>query len=225
MDFREQIGDMARYTVATARTTPTYHEESRLLHDGYTLVAGLDEAGRGPLAGPVVAAAVILPPNPGGDWTAQVRDSKQMTAAQRERVLPYIQEAALQLEVGLSSPSEIDELGIVPATRLAMMRALGHMALLPQFLLVDALTLPEMDLPQRAIVHGDAFCLSIAAASVVAKVARDRMMREEDTTHPGYGFARHKGYGTREHLHNLSRLGPCAIHRMSFAPVSKVAGR
>ena len=216
---------MSSHKVTTARTAPTYREEARLLNEGYTLVAGLDEVGRGPLAGPVVAAAVVLPPHPRGDWTALVRDSKQMTAAQREHVLPYVRDAALQLEVGASSPSEIDELGIVPATRLAMMRALGRMALLPQFLLLDALTLPEMDLPQRAIVHGDALCLSISAASVAAKVARDRIMRDEDAAHPGYGFARHKGYPTSEHLSNLDRLGPCAIHRMSFAPVREVVGR
>jgi len=112
----------------------------------------------------------------------------------------------------------------VPATRLAMRRALDSLALLPQFLLLDALSLHEVVIPQRPIIHGDALCLSIAAASIVAKVTRDRIMEQEDAAHPGYGFARHKGYGTAEHLFNLRRLGPCPIHRFSFAPVRALAG-
>lgn len=202
-----------------SKTPPTYAEETALLGQGYSPVAGLDEAGRGPLAGPVVAAIAVLPPDPKGGWVALVRDSKQMTRAQRERALPLLQQVALALEVGMGSPAEVDGIGIVAATRLAMKRALDSLAIRPQFLLVDALILPDVPIPQKAIIHGDALCLSIAAASIAAKVTRDRIMEEAEAAYPGYGFAKHKGYGTREHLRNLDRLGPCAIHRRSFAPI------
>jgi ribonuclease HII len=198
---------------------PTYGEEASLLAQGYSLVAGLDEAGRGPLAGPVVAGVAILPPNPKGRWAGLVRDSKQLTPDQRERALLHLQDAALALQVGISSPHEIDKLGIAAATRLAMCRALESIPLSPDFLLLDAFPLPEMNTPQKAVINGDDLCLSIAAASIVAKVTRDRLMCEEDSVYPGYGFARHKGYGTEEHINNLRRLGPCPIHRYSFAPV------
>lgn len=198
---------------------PSYEEEATLLAQGYSMVAGLDEVGRGPLAGPVVAGVAVLPPNLSGSWVGMVRDSKQMTPAQREHVLPYLRESALALEVGISSSQEIDDLGIVGATRLAMKRALDGLALTPQFLLLDAFPLPGVAIPQKPIVHGDALCLSIAAASVVAKVTRDRIMEEQDALFPSYGFARHKGYATREHLRNLRDHGPCPIHRRSFAPV------
>ena len=203
-----------------SRATPTYREEAHLLAQGCSLVAGLDEVGRGPLAGPVVAGVVILPPNPRGHWVKLVRDSKQMTPAQRNYVMPYLREKALGIETGESSSREIDELGIVRATRLAMQRALDGLALLPQFLLLDAFPLPDVHIPQKAIVHGDALCLSIAAASVVAKVTRDRFMEEQDALYPSYGFARHKGYATQEHLRKLRANGPCPIHRYSFAPVA-----
>lgn len=198
---------------------PSYEEEATLLAQGYSMVAGLDEVGRGPLAGPVVAGVAVLPPNLSGSWVGMVRDSKQMTPAQREHVLPYLRESALALEVGISSSQEIDDLGIVGATRLAMKRALDGLALTPQFLLLDAFPLPGVAIPQKPIVHGDALCRSIAAASVVAKVTRDRIMEEQDALFPSYGFARHKGYATREHLRNLRDHGPCPIHRRSFAPV------
>ena len=198
---------------------PTFEEEASLFRQGYSLVAGLDEVGRGPLAGPVLAGVAMLPPNLKGRWVGGIRDSKQLTPAQRQRVLPYLQDGALALEVGMSSPQEVDELGIVAATRLAMQRALDSLTLLPQFLLLDAILLPDVTIPQKAIIRGDTLSLSIAAASIAAKVARDRLMAGEDAAHPGYGFARHKGYATREHLGNLRRLGPCPIHRYSFAPV------
>jgi len=198
---------------------PTYSEEAALLADGYSLIAGLDEAGRGPLAGPVVAGVVILPPDPRGKWVEWVKDSKQLTAAQRERVLPYILEHALGAAPGVATADEIDAIGIAPATRLAMMRALNSLAFMPQYLLLDAFPLPDAALPQKPIIHGDALCLSIAAASIVAKVARDRLMHEQHDIFPEYGFAQHKGYGTGDHLRHLERLGPCAIHRYSFAPI------
>ena len=175
--------------------------------------------GRGPLAGPVVAGVAILPSNLKGRWVRMVRDSKQLTRAERERVLPHLRSVALGLEIGVSSCEEIDSLGIVAATNLAMKRAVDTLSLQPQFLLLDAFPVPSLALPQKAIVRGDALCLSIAAASIVAKVARDGMMREEDLRYPGYGFADNKGYATALHLRSLERLGPCPIHRHSFAPV------
>ena len=201
---------------------PTYREELALFDQGFSLVAGLDEAGRGPLAGPVVAGVAVLPQRPEGPWVGLVRDSKQMTRAQRDEVLPHLRASALALEVGVSGPDEIDELGIVRATCLAMERALNSMALLPQYLLLDAFPLPGAKIPQKPIVHGDALCLSIAAASIVAKVTRDRMMEEADSRYPGYGFSRHKGYATREHLRRLKLRGPCAIHRYTYAPVREL---
>ena len=198
---------------------PTYDLEAALLGKGYSLVAGMDEVGRGPLAGPVVAGVVILPPNPTKPWLKLVRDSKQMTPTQRERVAPYLEAEALAVQTGAASAAEIDDLGIVAATRLAMERALNSLALMPQYLLLDAFPLPGVDIPQSAMVRGDVHCLSIAAASVVAKVTRDRLMVEQDARYPGYGFARNKGYATREHVLGLETLGPCPIHRYSFSPL------
>ena len=205
------------------RPQPSYKEEQSLLDRGFSLVAGLDEVGRGPVAGPVLAAVAILRPKPRGRWLRMVRDSKMLTARQRERVMPYLRDAALALEVGSCSAGEIDSLGIVSATRLAMRRAVDSLPLHPTFLLLDALTLPDLAIPQKAIVKGDSLCLSIAAASIVAKVSRDRIMREFDDLYPGYGFADHKGYATSRHLENLRRLGPSPIHRHSFAPVRECA--
>ena len=210
---------MAKRRKTSRRQAPTVREETALLGQGYTFVAGLDEVGRGPLAGPVVAGVAVLPPNPKGKWRRLVRDSKQLTPAQRETAMPYLQEKALALEVGISSSEEVDELGIVNATRTAMQRALNSLALLPQFLLLDAISLPRVAIPQKSIVHGDALCLSIAAASIVAKVTRDRIMDEQDGLYPSYGFASHKGYATERHLRVLKANGPCPIHRRSFAPV------
>lgn len=201
-------------------TAPTNEEEEALHSQGYSLVAGLDEVGRGPLAGPVVAGVVVLPPSPQGPWVGLIRDSKQMTPNQREAVLPYLHDEALGIETGAASHVEIDELGIVAATRLAMQRALDSLALRPQFLLLDAFPLPNVPIPQKPIIRGDSLCLSIAAASVIAKTTRDRFMVEQDALYPSYAFARNKGYATREHLHNLRALGPCPIHRYSFAPVT-----
>ena len=205
------------------RPQPSYKEEQSLLDRGFSLVAGLDEVGRGPVAGPVLAAAAILRPKPRGRWVRMVRDSKMLTARQREQVMPYLRDAALALETGSCSAEEVDSLGIVSATRLAMRRAVDALPLHPTFLLLDALTLPDLPIPQKAIVKGDSLCMSIAAASIVAKVSRDRIMREFDDLYPGYGFADHKGYATSQHLANLRRLGPSPIHRYSFAPVSECA--
>ena len=194
-------------------------EESALIALGYSYVAGIDEVGRGPLAGPVVAGLVVFPPGIKGRWLRSVRDSKLLSRKEREDVLPRIMDTSLAAATGMSSAQEIDGIGIVPATRLAISRALGSMPLLPQYLLLDALDLPDVDIPQKSIVHGDARCLSIAAASIVAKVERDRLMIEADDRYPGYGFASNKGYASAEHLRALESLGPCEIHRLSFAPI------
>lgn len=199
---------------------PTLEFEAPLWTAGVLVVAGLDEAGRGAWAGPVSAAAVILPSD--ADILHRlhgVNDSKQLSARQRSRLAVEIQSAALAWGVGFAACTEIDANGIVPATRLAMRRALEQLCPAPQHLLIDALRLPGINLPQTAIIKGDARCLSIAAASILAKTARDQHLIELDERYPGYGFAVHKGYGTRRHQDALARLGPCAEHRTSFAPI------
>ena len=206
-----------------ADVAPTYDEEAALIEAGYTLIAGVDEVGRGTLAGPVVAGAAILPMYPKGEWVAGVNDSKRLTPKRRETALERMRTASVTMQIGAASSEEIDAAGIVEATRIAMVRAVDALPMRPQFLLLDAMLLPDIDLPQYAIVKGDSKCLSIAAASIVAKVMRDDMMRDADAAFPGYGFARHKGYATRQHLDSLERLGPCDIHRFTFAPVRRFA--
>lgn len=204
---------------------PDLSRERRLGRRGFTAIAGIDEAGRGAWAGPVVAAAVILPP--GGHAVqrrlAGVNDSKRLTPARREALYPAILETACAFGVGSAGPDEIDRQGILPATRAAMIRALAALRLAPDHLLIDALTLPQAAVPQVGIVRGDGLSLSIAAASIVAKVTRDRLMADLDARYPGYGFARHKGYGTAAHRAALERLGACAAHRRSYAPVAKIS--
>ncbi len=204
---------------------PSDDEEELLAAQGYQLVAGIDEVGRGALVGPVVAAAVILPRGIKARWWGQVRDSKQLTPAARELLFDFICDNAIAVGVGRADHEAIDTQGIVRATRLAMKSAIECLTPLPQYLIIDYLSLPEVKLPQKAIVHGDGLCLSIACASIVAKVARDRLMAELDGVYPGYNFARHKGYGTPEHLDCLYRLGPCLIHRRSFRPVKEMGRR
>ena len=195
---------------------PTLEFERNLWNDGFTRIAGIDEAGRGAWAGPVAAAAVILPADPSLTRTLnRVRDSKLMTPLARETWAPRIKESAVGWGVGFASEEEIDTLGIVPATKLAATRALEN--LLPDYLITDYLIFPEIDLPQTALVKGDQRSLSVAAASVLAKTARDALMRELDGQYPGYGFARHKGYGTRLHQEAIKKLRRCEIHRKSFS--------
>ena len=200
--------------------TPDMRQERALIRQGHALVAGIDEAGRGAWAGPVVAAAVILP---GGAMRLAalrgVRDSKLLTPTQREALFPTIPALAVAVGVGMASHVEIDTLGIVPATRLAMRRAVEQLETSPDALLIDALKLPDVPLPQRSLFHADTLCLSVAAASIIAKVTRDHLMMELDTQYSGYGFARHKGYGTQIHQQALAQLGPSAVHRMTFEPV------
>jgi ribonuclease HII len=196
---------------------PDLSFEIALWHSGVQNVAGIDEVGRGALAGPVAAAVLILPDDPGLVFSlAGVRDSKQMLPAERELWAPKLRLCALAYGVGFASPQEIDLVGIVPATRLAIMRAMACLEIMPQHLLLDYLELPECSLPQTPLVKGDARSLSIAGASVLAKTARDEQMRQLDTQYPGYGFALHKGYGTAMHRQALERSGPSPIHRRSF---------
>ncbi len=204
--------------------SPSLDLEARLWAEGYRCVAGLDEAGRGAWAGPVVAAAVILPP---GDLCllqdlSAVRDSKQLTANRREEILVLIRERALAWSLGSVSASGIDGGGIVPATRRAMGEAIRSLSRPADYLVIDYLALPGVALPQTSLPKGDARVLSIAAASIVAKVHRDRMMVELDSQFPGYGFAQHKGYGTSQHRAALEALGPCAVHRLSFRPLREL---
>ena len=182
-------------------------------------MAGLDEVGRGCLAGPVAAGAVILPQSPAPQLFEVVRDSKRLSAKQRGEAYEIITRSAVSHAVGWVAPAEIDDAGIVPATRRAMRRALAKLRPAPDALLIDALTLPSVDLPQKAIIRGDGKSLSIAAASIVAKVERDRLMAELAQEYEDYGFERHRGYGTARHVEAIRRLGPTPIHRMSFRPL------
>ena len=197
-----------------------------LLSQGYSFIAGLDEAGRGCLAGPVVAAAVILPLDDTAcaTYLSGVRDSKQLTALARESLYDVIMQYALAVGVGMGSVELIDERNILQATKFAMRSAIEQLSIPPHALLLDALLLHDVPLPQRSIIKGDARCLSIAAASIIAKVTRDRLMLQLDQQYPAYGFAQHKGYGTEAHLAALRTHGASPIHRQSFAPVRELYG-
>jgi ribonuclease HII len=199
--------------------SPDLNFEKKLWHSRISCVAGLDEAGRGALAGPVAVGAVVLPPRPRLARTLSgVRDSKQMTPLQRALWAGRIRSAALAWQVGFASAQEIDNLGIVPATRLAALRALADLGLRPEYLLTDfRLDLPELDTPQTALVKGDQRCLSIAAASVLAKTARDALLCALESEYPGYELERHKGYGTAVHRAAIGRLGYSPVHRRTFA--------
>ncbi len=206
-----------KFDLALLPEAPDLCFEQPLWGAGIEWVAGIDEAGRGALAGPVAAASVVLPPDPEMIRTLHgVRDSKQMTPVQRDYWAVRIREAAVSWGVGFASAEEIDILGIVSATRLAVQRAIDTLPVSPQHLLLDYLLLPESPLPQTALIKGDCRSLSIAAASVLAKTARDALMRGLDIDYPGYGFAIHKGYGTAAHRAALAQWGACAIHRKTF---------
>ncbi len=184
---------------------------------GFRCVAGIDEAGRGPLAGPVVAAAVVLPRQkafPG------LKDSKCLSPLQRDHLFTHISHSARDVSIGCADAAEIDAIGILPATRNAMQRAVLGLSFQPDCLLIDAVALPDVNIVQRAIVKGDSLSRSIAAASVVAKVTRDRAMAELHDRYPQYNFRAHKGYGTAEHLRLLNRFGPCDAHRKCFRPIA-----
>jgi ribonuclease HII len=200
--------------------SPNLDFERALWVQGLAVVAGIDEAGRGALAGPVAAGVVVLPDSNGIEGKlAGVRDSKQMSRKQREDWFKVIRAEAAAFQVGFGWPEEIDELGIVPATRLAAMRALAKLKNPPQHLLIDAISIPGAGIGETSLIKGDQRSLSIAAASIAAKVTRDAYMVEAAEKYSGYGFAAHKGYGTAAHCMAIQRFGPCKIHRMSFAPI------
>lgn len=205
-----------------SRQMPSFTEENTLKAKGYRYIAGIDEVGRGALAGPVAAAAVILPHNIDAPWLSLVRDSKQLSPAKRVFLFHCIHEIAVAIGIGLAYREIIDEQGIVKATQLAMKLAIEQLSPPAETLLIDYISLPEVLLPQKGIKQGDSCCFSIACASIVAKVTRDHLMVQLDKTYPGYKLAHHKGYGTREHLACLQRLGPSPIHRQSFQPVRDI---
>jgi len=213
----ERLREAAR--VERQRLRRLYREERSRRLIGQ-VVAGVDEVGRGSLAGPVVAAAVILPDGPEIEG---LNDSKQLTPQVRERLNDRIRSYAMAVAVAEASVAEIDRFNILGASRLAMRRALESLAPPPGFALIDGRDRLPLDLEHAAVIRGDASCACIAAASIVAKVARDRLMQDLDRAFPGYGFARHKGYGTVEHLAALVRLGPCLAHRRAFLPVAQTA--
>lgn len=204
-----------------ARIAAMLRFEQPLWSSGLTDVAGVDEVGMGPLAGPVVAAAVVFAP---GTAIAGVDDSKRLDPARREALAGDIRAQAVAIGIGVSGIDEIDRLNVYHAGLQAMRRAVEALPRRPQHLLVDARTIPGVDVPQDAFPRGDARCFSIAAASILAKTYRDRMMLDLDAAHPGYGFAAHKGYDTPEHRAALERLGPCAAHRMSYAAIDEICG-
>lgn len=192
--------------------------ERDLCEQGYRFIGGIDEAGRGPLAGPVVAACVILPPE---TELIGLNDSKQVSAQERSRLAELIKEKAAAWGVGVAGREEIDSINILQAAKKAMCEAVHKCSPQPDYLLIDALTLP-VEISQRAVIHGDALSASIAAASIIAKTYRDALMEAMDVLYPAYGFKEHKGYGTAKHVEALAQFGPCPIHRRSF--IQNIAG-
>lgn len=205
--------------------TPSLAEEKRLLKQGHQFIAGVDEAGRGALAGPVVAAAVIMPYPIATPWSGEIRDSKLLSPAKRERLFHDIRKTAIAIGIGMVPAGIIDSQNIIKATILAMKQAIAQLSPPADSLLIDYLRLPSISLPQKGITNGDRLCFSIACASIVAKVTRDHFMIQLDRVYPGYRLAKHKGYGTREHIFYLCQRGPCPIHRRSFTPVKEVSVR
>ena len=187
----------------------------------YKYIAGVDEVGRGPLAGPVVSAAVVLPDDLEGDedWLSVINDSKKLSESKRQMAYEIINRQAVSVAVGITNASTIDSVGILPATISSMFTALRGLEVSPDFVLFDFIPMKNCEYPYRTVVKGDTKSYSISAASIIAKVTRDELMKEADEQYPGYGFSGHKGYGTAKHLDAIKRLGPCEIHRRSFAPI------
>jgi ribonuclease HII len=202
---------------------PNHDEESALYGEGYRRIAGFDEAGRGALAGPVVAAAVILPQKPDFNWIPMVRDSKLLSGKKRESIFSLMRDCGIEIGIGIVPPQVIDSINILNATKKAMISALNAFAQPPDYLLIDALILPGLRIRQKGIIKGDRTVLSIACASIAAKVTRDHIMLELDAVYPQYGFCNHKGYGTAHHLDCLRRHGACRHHRLTFAPVRELS--
>jgi ribonuclease HII len=195
--------------------------EKLAARQGFRAIAGVDEAGRGALAGPVVAAAVILPPE--GDFSG-IDDSKKLTPQKRDILFERIMDQALAVGVGVADHAVVDRINVLQATLQAMVEAIRELSPVPDYILVDGISAPPTPIPCRTIKKGDAASVSIASASIIAKVTRDRMMTCFDNEYPGYGFAVHKGYGSRAHLNAISSLGPCAIHRATFRGVKEFCG-
>ena len=195
--------------------------ENELYNNEINFIAGIDEVGRGPLVGPVVTAAVILPKD---FYDERINDSKKLTEKKRELLYDVIMENALSVGIGISSPEVIDEINILNATKKAMIEAINNLSIKPEHLLIDAVKL-DIDIPQTSIIKGDAKSESIAAASIIAKVTRDRMMVELDKKYPMYDFKHNKGYGTKKHIEALYKYGPLKEHRKSFAPVSELTNK
>jgi ribonuclease HII len=195
--------------------------ERNLFAAGVQYIAGIDEAGRGPIAGPVVAAAVILPRD---FFVPEVDDSKRLKPLLRKKLSLAIKRQALDWSIGIVSVSCLDQINIYQATKLAMITAFNNLRLRAEHLIIDAVKLPELSIPQTSLIKGDSLSLTVACASILAKVERDEIMEGYDKLFPGYGFAKHKGYATREHIEALFRLGPCPVHRTSFEPVKSWPG-
>ena len=195
-----------------------YKYEEELYDEHIELVCGVDEVGRGPLAGPVVVAACIMPPFL---RIKGINDSKKLTEKKREELYKIIVKEAIAYNVVYISEKEVDELNIYQATKKGMLEAIKGLKVAPQYVLIDAMPLGELETPHKSIIHGDALSASLAAASILAKVERDHFMEKMDVKYPNYGFKRHKGYCTKAHVEALEKYGPCAIHRKTFAPVSK----
>ncbi|MCQ2386772.1 MAG: ribonuclease HII [Clostridia bacterium] len=192
---------------------PDYTLEEALQNDGYRFICGVDEAGRGPLSGPVVAAACILPLH---REISGLNDSNKLSPQTRDELFDEIKEKALAYGIGMASPEEIDRINILNATMLAMKRAIAALPLPADFAIIDGNTAKDFPLPVKTVIKGDAVCCSVSAASILAKVTRDRICMEDDLKYPAYGFAKHKGYGTAQHMKVLRDIGPCPIHRKTF---------
>ncbi len=199
-----------------------YEYEEALYDQGNQLICGVDEAGRGPLAGPVVVAACILPPFLRIEG---INDSKQLTAKKREELFKIIVKNAVAYQIVFVSEADVDLLNIYQATKKGMLEAIRGLEVTPDHVLIDAMPLGELKIPHTSIIHGDARCASVAAASILAKVTRDEFMEKMDVKYPNYGFKKNKGYGTKAHMEALEKYGPCPIHRKTYAPVSKYFSR
>ncbi|MBP2100319.1 ribonuclease HII [Enterococcus rivorum] len=219
---KQALSQWEKQRIRTENELKRYEEmkqfEKAAYRNGHRLIAGIDEVGRGPLAGPVVAAAVILPDN---CTLLGVNDSKKLSTKKRDELYNQIQDQAISIGLGVVSQKIIDEVNIYQATKIAMGKALEDLSFVPDYLLIDAMKL-EVNIPQESIIKGDARSISIAAASIIAKVTRDRLMEDYAKRYPGYGFENNAGYGTKEHLLGLENLGICPIHRKTFAPIKNM---
>ena len=199
-----------------------YEEERKLLASGFKLIAGIDEVGRGTVAGPLVVGIAVMPTNPNGNWLTLIKDSKLLSNKNRIKAVENLSEKNALMATGAASPIEIDKIGIVKATSLAAKRAIDSLGKTPDILLVDGFALSGITLEQKPIIKGDRKCLSIAAASIIAKVTRDEFMNQQHVLYPDYGFDSNKGYLTKKHIQAINTHGPCPIHRYSFEPINSI---